>query len=209
MADPMALAYDPLILTILTLLTEQPRHPYEIQRLIRERHKDFAVVPPRNLYHAVGRLQQRGLIEPVETSREGKRPERTIYRVTDEGCEELQAWLTEMLSTPKQEYPAFMVALSLLANLSAEVVTRALQSRVALLEGMIAGTNATLRALSTHLPRLVLVELEYTLALQQTELAWVRALLEDIQNGQLDWDLRAWRVGLSEGNKGGQSADSL
>ena len=171
MTDKTRPAHDPLVLTVLSILAEQSRHPYEIQRLIRQRHKDFAVVPPRNLYHAVERLQQAGLVEPVEINREGNRPERTIYRITEEGREDLQTWLTEMLSTPRAEYPAFMVALSLLAHLPAELVVRDLQSRAALLEGETAGTEATLRALKTQLPRLVLLELEYTLALRQAELA--------------------------------------
>ncbi|MFN8488672.1 MAG: PadR family transcriptional regulator [Caldilineaceae bacterium] len=192
MADKAIVAPDPLILTILSILAERPSHPYEIQRLIRERHKDFAFVPPRSLYHAVERLQQAGLIEPIETSREGKRPERTIYRITAEGNEDLVTWLTQLLSTPKQEYPAFMVALSLLGNLSADIVTRALLTRSALLEGETAGINATLRALAGQLPRLVLLEMEYTLAIRQAELNWVRMILEDLRAGKVTWQLDAF-----------------
>jgi len=43
------LSRDPLTLTILALLTERSRHPYEIQRLIRERKKDFAKSTQRAL----------------------------------------------------------------------------------------------------------------------------------------------------------------
>ncbi len=191
MADKAIVTPDPLILTILSILAERPSHPYEIQRLIRERHKDFAIVPSRSLYHAVERLQQAGLIEPIETSREGKRPERTIYRITAEGNEDLVTWLTQLLSTPKQEYPTFMVALSLLGNLSAEIVTRALQTRAALLEGETAGLNATLRALAVQLPRLVLLEMEYTLAIRQAELNWVRTILDDLRTGKVTWQFDA------------------
>lgn len=187
MADKAIISPEPLILAILSILAERPCHPYEIQRVIRERHKDFAFVPPRSLYHAVERLQQAGLIEPMETNREGKRPERTIYRITAEGNEDLITWLTQLLTTPKQEYPIFMVALSLLGNLSAEIVTRALQTRAALLEGETAGLTATLRALSVQLPRLVLLEMEYTLAMCQAELDWVRAILDDLRTGKVSW----------------------
>lgn len=192
MADKTHSFHDPLTLTILATLHVQPSHPYEIQRLIREHHNEFAIVPPRSLYHAVDRLQQAGLVEPAETNREGKRPERTIYRITEEGREEFQIRLREMLSTPAKEYPAFMVALSFLSALSSDVVLRALQGRAVHLEGEIAGRSATLRAFSEQpsgeqLPRIVLLELEYMLVLSQAECAWVWSLIEDLRSGKLAW----------------------
>ena len=42
-----------------------------------------------------------GYIEPVETSREGRRPERTTYRITEAGKAELMDWLRELLSIPE------------------------------------------------------------------------------------------------------------
>ncbi len=187
MADKTHSFQDPLTLTILATLNMQPSHPYEIQRLIREHHNDFAIVPARSLYHAVNRLQQAGLVEPVETNREGKRPERTIYQITKAGREEFQKRLREMLAKPAKEYPEFMVALSFLAALPSEVVLRALQVRAALLEGEIAGQRAMSRALVDQLPRLVLLEMEYMLTLREAEFTWIQALLEDMRSGKLAW----------------------
>src|SRR6185312_3509755 len=79
------LSRDPLSLTILAMLVEKPRHPYEIQRLIRERRKDFAYSTQRTLYHTIDRLVAVGLILHAEVSREGNRPERTVYQITDNG----------------------------------------------------------------------------------------------------------------------------
>jgi DNA-binding PadR family transcriptional regulator len=59
---PQPLA-DLLTLTILALLDEKPCHPYEMQRLIRSRGKDFAIAPTRSLYHAVDRLVRDDWIE--------------------------------------------------------------------------------------------------------------------------------------------------
>ena len=88
---------DMVALTTLGLLSEQPCHPYEIQRLLRERHKSYAVGKTRTLYRAIEELEAAGYIEPLETSREGRRPERTVYRITPEGSEELENWLAELL----------------------------------------------------------------------------------------------------------------
>ncbi len=182
---------NPLALTVLALLIEQPRHPYEMQRLMRERHKDFAVGKARSFYNAVERLTRAGLVEPLETSREGKRPERTVYRITAEGREEFTAWLDELLSTPAAEYPLFMVAVSFLSYLPPQATISALGARVAALEGALAGTDAVLRALreEVHLPRLFLLEHEHTQALRRAELAWVRTVIADIQAGRFAWDI--------------------
>jgi DNA-binding PadR family transcriptional regulator len=48
-------------LTILCLLRQRPMHPYEIQRLIREYHKDeFLDLKRGSLYHAIAQLHGAG-----------------------------------------------------------------------------------------------------------------------------------------------------
>ena len=187
------LSRDPLALTILALLAEQPRHPYEIQRLIRERKKDFAQSTQRTLYHAINRLVKAGLILPTETSREGNRPERTIYQLTDEGHDSFMQWLGELLTQPLAEYPLFTVAISFLAYLPQATALQALQVRIVELEGELAGIEARLQGLGKSLHRLLLLELEYIRALRQGELVWVRTLMLDIREGRLTWDAGALR----------------
>src|SRR5487761_1129824 len=69
----------PLALTVLSLLGERPMHPYEMQQLIRERHLDFAIkLKGGSIYDTVERLAAAGLVEVKETSRTGRRPERTV-----------------------------------------------------------------------------------------------------------------------------------
>lgn len=186
-------ARDLIALAVLALLIEQPRHPYEMQRLMRERRKDFAVGKARSFYDAVDRLTRDGLVEPLETSREGRRPERTVYRITAEGREEFMSWLGELLATPADEYPLFTVAVSFLAYLPPKAAISALRARAAALEGALAGLDASLRALreQLHLPRLFLLEHEHTQALRQAEMGWVRAVIADIEAGRFAWDIPA------------------
>jgi DNA-binding PadR family transcriptional regulator len=189
-ANRLRSSRDLLALTILALLTEQPRHPYEVQQQIRERHKDFAKGKPRALYHAVDQLVQAGAIEPVETNREGKRPERTVYRITDEGREEFFGWLRDLLENPASEYPAFTAAVSFLGYLPSETVVQALQGRIVALTSEIAALDSALRVLLDRwrMPRLWVIEHEFTRAIRQAELEWVQSLLEDLQSGRLTWD---------------------
>lgn len=182
---------DVLALTVLAFLTERPMHPYDVQRVIRQRHKDYAIERPRALYRAFERLARDELIEPVETSREGKRPERTVYRITDEGRAEFQHWLLQLLERPVVEDPVFGVALGFVGYLNPGSVLEALQDRIASLEGEVAGLDAALQAMLTSLPRLVLLPHEYRRALRQAERDWVQKLIEDIRSSKLSWDLEA------------------
>lgn len=182
-------AVDLLALTVLALLSERPRHPYEVQRVMRERHLDFAAGQLRGLYHAVDRLAQRGSIEPLETSREGRRPERTVYRVTERGSEELESQLTSWLAVPNVAATSFTAAVSLLPHLPVEVALRALRERVVALEGTVAGLDAVMRTLRDDLglPRLYLLEIDHGRTLRQAELDWVRGVVEELNSGRLTW----------------------
>lgn len=179
-------------LTVLCLLRERPMHPYELQRLLQARHKDeFLVLKRGSLYHAIERLQQADLIAPVETRREGKRPERTVYRLTERGEAELLAWLRELIARPVREPSEFMAALSYLVHLPPDEALVQLESRATLLEAEIAAMAATLQSLTPALSRLNLLEIEYLRAMRLAERDWVGALIADLRTGRLTWDIAA------------------
>jgi len=164
-------------------------HPYEMQRLIRDWHKDeFLDLRRGSLYHAIERLRRAGWIEALETSREGRRPERTVYRLTESGARGGIDWLRELLAKPLCEPTQFFAALSFLPQLSPEDVLDRLQERVGLLEAEIADLNGVLQTMVPRIGRLVLVEVEYARAMWQAELAWVKSLLDDLRGGALTWD---------------------
>lgn len=198
---------DMISLTVLALLAEEPRHPYEIQRLIRVRHKDFAMGNTRGLYHAVEKLIKAGLIIAEETNREGKRPERTIYRITDEGREEFNDWLAQLISTPQAEYPVFLAAVSYLGYVPEEQALKCLQTRAVLLQGEIAGMDATLQGLGQQMPRLLLLEMEYTRVLRQAEMDWIKGLIREIQDRKITWSTD-WIQKLSAQPFPGKNKDS-
>ena len=85
-----ATALTPLGVAALSLLVEEPMHPYEMYQLLIARHEDRLVkVRPGTLYHAVGRLEEQGLVTATGTDREGNRPERTTYTISAAGREAL------------------------------------------------------------------------------------------------------------------------
>jgi len=180
---------DLVALTVLALLSEGPRHPYDLERLIKERHLEFAMGRTRALYHAVDRLHADGLVEPAETSREGHRPERTVYRITRPGAEELGPWLSDLIVHPVPEHLVFLAAVSFLGCLPPTAAAEALGRRTVALEAWIGALDAASRTLVDRLdlPRLHVIENELQLAMIRAELEWVRRLIADIAGGTLEW----------------------
>jgi DNA-binding PadR family transcriptional regulator len=177
----------PLALAVMNLLVEQPMHPYEMKSKMKERGHDQVIrLKGGSIYDTVERLESGGFIQAQETSREGRRPERTVYAITETGREEIMAWLRELLAQPVNDYPQFAAALAFFAALDKDEVVRLLKVRTALLEGQAAGEEKQLKSfIEMGLPRLFLVEVEYALAMKRAEADWVRKLIVEIEGGRL------------------------
>ncbi|WP_330294207.1 PadR family transcriptional regulator [Streptomyces sp. NBC_00503] len=180
----------PLALTVLALLHYKPLHPYGVQRLIKDWGKEQVVnVSQRaSLYRTIERLNGAGLIAVRETGRDQQYPERTVYEITDAGRETARAWLEEMLSAPKQEFPEFPAALSNLLLLAPEEMADVLERRADALTEKLDGMEAAMAAEAEQgLPRITRLETEYLRAVTAAELEWVRAVVEGLRAGALSW----------------------
>jgi DNA-binding PadR family transcriptional regulator len=177
-------------LAVLAMLREQSMHPYEMQRVMHQRHTDELLALKRgSLYHAINQLQRDGLIEPIETSREGRRPERTIYRITPDGEDELGLWMRELLSVPVHEPSQFTAALAFVLHIPPEDALEQLELRAVSLEAGIAAMQAIERGIAAWIGRLSILELEYQRVLVEAELSWVRSLVDDLRNHRLTWNV--------------------
>jgi DNA-binding PadR family transcriptional regulator len=183
------LTLTPLALAVLDLLHERDMHPYEMQQLIRERCTDHVIkVRAGSLYHAVERLHRSGFIQPVETGRAGRRPERTVYAITDAGRDEFTTNLHDLVRYPEDEYPVFGAAIVMLRTLHPFRAAALLESRMVAIEAAVAAGDQLLASLTKNgLARIHIIEIEYAQALRRAELSWVRDLIQDIRSGDLTW----------------------
>ena len=179
-------------IAVLAFLHEGPMHPYQMQRLLRLRHKDEILVLKRgSLYHAIARLLRAGLIAVRTTNREGKRPARTIYRITPAGETEFLNTIRSMVTIPRRESSEFLAAMSFLVHLHPEEAAQPLTERVQRLQTEVGELTARLASASVHVARINLIESEYLLSMLKAELGWVNGLEKEILSGKLDWDLKA------------------
>jgi DNA-binding PadR family transcriptional regulator len=179
---------NPLALAVLVCLHERPMHPYEVATTLRQRNKiDSVRLNFGSLYGVVESLERRGLIEAEATQRSGRLPVRSVYALTDAGRIEMQDWLTDLISTPVKEYPAFQAALSFLPALEPDDVVALLGERAGKLETELASAAGARELVQKiGLPRLLWIEGQFAVALQQAELDFVRQLIRDIETGALD-----------------------
>ena len=188
---PRPLPRTPIALSVLNLLNERPMHPYEMRSLMRERGHDRAfTIRESSVYDTVARLADRGFIEPVEVSREGRRPERTVYAITEAGRDELLVWLRDLTGEPAADYPAFAAPLMFIYALGRDGAIGALRERAARLEAEISSSDAFRRAFLAEIPafpRIFGIEEEYVQAMRKAELAWVRATVAELRDGSLPW----------------------
>ena len=130
--------------------------------------------------------------------RDGKRPERTVYEMTNDGAREMVDWMTDLIGAPIKEYPpSWPGSPSCRHSTPTRRWPRCASGGGAHREagrpegwhggGQQGGPPAALE-----------LEVEYEEALLAAELNFVRALIEDIEAGVLE-GLEMWQTFHVEG----------
>lgn len=171
-----------LALAVLSYLAQCPMHPYELGRKLRDNGDANSIkFNHGSLYMVVQQLEKAGFITEQGISREGQRPQRTIYALTDAGRQELHEWLSELVAQPKREYSAFGAALSLVRALSPEETVILLWKRLAELRARQKTLMDTLdMEPDKGLLRPFLIQEEYLLSCLSAESDFVERLINAI-----------------------------
>jgi DNA-binding PadR family transcriptional regulator len=173
-------------LAVLGYLVRGPMHPYELSKLMRDHGDDRSIkFTHGSLYMVFGQLEKAGFIAEHETSREGQRPERTVYALTGAGRAELKDWMRELVAEPRHEHPHFVAALSMIGALHPDEVAILLRDRLVGLGRQLAEAEAVIAGADAH--PLFLVEEEYRIALLKTEITFVRRFLTRIDDWRPMW----------------------
>jgi DNA-binding PadR family transcriptional regulator len=185
----MATKIGPLALAVMGLLEERPRHPYDVAFTMQQRSMDRHIkLSLGTLYHTFEQLQRHGWVRPVETEREGRRPERTVYTVTEDGHREFMARLRELIAEPVSDYSSLEAGLAFMHQLGADEAACLLRRRAEVLTEQIEHTDLvhdTLR--DKGLSRLSLIEVELVQDMRRFQIEWVRRIAAEIESGKLEW----------------------
>ena len=168
--DPLEVA--PLAVAVLSLLAERDMHPYEMIQTLRARREDqWVKLRPASLYH-----------------KDGNRPPRTTYRLTDAGRELLVAWISSAITVVENPYFSFSLALGELEALGPERAARLLTERVTVLDEHIAQMRDSLeQGRNQGAKRIWMLAHEHRLATLTTERDYIASVVHDIESKELTW----------------------
>ena len=112
---------------VLSLVTEAPRHGYEIEQVIQARDmRAWADLGFSSIYYLLGKLERRGLVRSARSaSPEG--PARRVYRCTPAGVAALRDAVRRALTHPEPGDSPVQLALANLPVLSTAETRQALQ----------------------------------------------------------------------------------
>ena len=159
-------------IVVLSLLAEQPRHGYDLDRVIEQRgYRQWTSLAFSSVYYLLKRLSERGLLEPDE----GSQGRRTVFRVTEAGRRELRPAAGERVLAPAPPSAGVLPALTAYSRLDdPELVTLLVRRAEALL-----GRLDELRALRAQVDEEhALAIFDYEILRQEADLAWTRSLLK-------------------------------
>jgi len=129
-------------------------HGYQVRRELLTWSADkWGNVQPGSIYHALKKMNSEGLLEQVDVEPGKSGPDRTAYRLTDEGEQEYQVLLAKALSDPELDHPEVSAAISLMTTLPRQRVITLLKHRLLHLEAEDAGAAVDLHTPEPELRR--------------------------------------------------------
>ena len=159
-------------IVVLSLLAEQPRHGYDLDRVIEQRgYRQWTSLAFSSVYYLLKRLSERGLLEPDE----GSQGRRTVFRVTDAGRHELRNAASARVLSPAPPSAGVLPAPNAYPRLDDPALVALLEQRVEALLGRL----DELRALRAQVDEEhALAIFDYEILRQEADLAWTRSLLK-------------------------------
>ena len=165
-------------IVLLSLLAEQPRHGYDLDRVIEQRgYRQWTSLAFSSVYYLLKRLSERGLLEPDE----GSQGRRTVFRVTEAGRRELRQAAGERVLAPAPPSAGVLPALNAYSRLDDPALAALLARRAEALLGRL----DELRALRAQVDEEhALAIFDYEILRQEADLAWTRSLLKKAGSGE-------------------------
>lgn len=174
-------------LAILGLLMEGDSYPYEIVQEMKERQMhNYVKIQYGTFYYAIDQLRKDEYIEPVEVVSGGTRPDKTIYRITEDGKALFHKLLLEQMDEePKLSHPMF-VALIFASYGDQKKIANILERKIAALEKQVIKMRELYEEHVEIASRATLHTLWVGYEHSLTELNWLKRLYQEAKAGRLN-----------------------
>ncbi|GAB4252133.1 MAG: hypothetical protein Kow00129_13010 [Thermoleophilia bacterium] len=164
-------------LVLLGLLLRRPTYGYEIaEELSAPQMERWLKVARTSVYYALGRLASKAMVSK-HSERQGARPERVVYSITDTGRRVFMSGLRDALEQVTDSTESFDVALYFSRYLEKQQVQEALTERRTVLEQLADDTRDALTQARTSGDDGLILVLEHREKVLSTEIKYVRELI--------------------------------
>jgi DNA-binding PadR family transcriptional regulator len=163
----------------------QPVHGYDVRReLAAWRADQWASIQSGSVYNQLRSLAKQGFIEVASVERDTSRPDRTLYRVTDDGEKEFRRLLEEVLFNPAPQPFDLLPALCFLPDIDPNELKRAITQRIATMKSFFGIYDEHIApALATSPAPYIQEVFLLTNGTLQAEVEWAQKFLERLENG--------------------------
>jgi DNA-binding PadR family transcriptional regulator len=174
-------------MVILGLLRNEGLYGYELKHIIEEHMGDWTKIPVGSIYFALGKLADEGKIRAASVERDGGRPEKTIYKITESGEAEFHELLRGCLGSGEKEYHEIDQGIAFMSVLEKAEALELFAIRIASLEKSLGVLRAhkTEQLVRSEVPSTAEAIFSHSLLHLEAELAWSREVLAGLESGTL------------------------
>lgn len=174
-------------MVILGLLRERPLYGYEIKQIIEEHMSDWTSIAFGSIYFAIDKLSAEKFVEKISIEKDGNRPSRSVYQITDSGREEFVSLLRESWQKIERHYYSIDVCLFFLDSLPLAEIKKYLYERQAVLQQTVSyiQQHQKEQMSNPNVPQIADAIFYHALLHNEAELNWVTNLVKKIESGTL------------------------
>ena len=166
-------------LILLGVLLEGKTHGYRLNEYVLHAMGQYTDIKKSKVYYTLGKMEKDGYVEQ-ETEREGNRPERRVYQITEQGKTYFLQLLRNNLGGFARTYFNDDIGIAFMDKLPQSEVRELLKKK----REMTHSTLQQLREVPDHGGNWGYV-ITHDVAHLETDLAWIDEILNDMENTKL------------------------
>ncbi len=171
-------------LVVLSLLSEQPMHGYQLVSELEIREvRDWAAISRPQVYYSLNKLVKQKLVVEAKDADSSLGPERTKYAVNEKGKRALAEGLSKQEWATQRPPPPFQTWMALSTHLPKTSVRKLFEVRRKYLQAQLAREQATLASFGDATGAMVIsgkLMVELVIQMFETELKWLESAQEQM-----------------------------
>jgi DNA-binding PadR family transcriptional regulator len=180
-------------LVVLGLLREHPRYGYEIKMIIDHVMSHVIDVSSGSLYYGLKKLEERNMVEESAIEKVGRRPERSVYSITEEGNLYLADELPRVIFPQSRPFFPLDLALYFFQFIPEKQQTRRLKMRLEYLQLSLGYLEEIEHRFKQIAPQSHVYIVRHLMNYVVMEQQFISQLLTELANDEIyDLDERDW-----------------